>query len=109
MEALITGLVDNYPQTLLKHRRKFTVGMCFIMFIAGIPMCTNVSSRVFLTYYVRVHGSDKSSWPDLMCLKGLDESSGAKAPSDLSNLDYKRLEVNYNIVIIYHPSTNSYP
>ena len=49
VEALITGIVDNYPQTLLKHRRKFTVGMCFLMFIAGIPMCTNVSIIILLT------------------------------------------------------------
>merc|ERR1719153_830817 len=47
VEALITGIVDNYPQTLLKHRRKFTVGMCFLMFIAGIPMCTNGGVYLF--------------------------------------------------------------
>jgi len=41
VEALITGLVDNYPETLLKHRRLFTVGMCFVMFCLGVPMCTN--------------------------------------------------------------------
>ena len=44
VEALITGLGDNYPETLLKHRRLFTVGMCFFMFALGVPMCTNVSS-----------------------------------------------------------------
>ena len=43
MEALVTGIVDNYPETLLKHRRLFTVGMCILMFCLGIPMCTNVS------------------------------------------------------------------
>merc|ERR1712012_579322 len=47
VEALITGLVDNYPQTLLKHRRKFTVGMCFLMFALGVPMCTNGGAFLF--------------------------------------------------------------
>ena len=45
VEALVTGIVDNYPKTLLKHRKLFTVGMCFFMFILGIPMCTNVSMK----------------------------------------------------------------
>ena len=48
VEALITGLVDNYPETLLKHRRLFTVGMCFVMFCLGVPMCTNVSPNEYL-------------------------------------------------------------
>ena len=52
VEALITGIVDNYPQTLLKHRRKFTVGMCFLMFIAGIPMCTNVSTKTYILFLI---------------------------------------------------------
>ena len=43
VEAIVTGLVDNYPQTLLKHRKLFTVGLCAFMFILGLPMCTNVS------------------------------------------------------------------
>jgi len=41
VEAIVTGLVDNYPQTLLKHRKLFTVGLCAFMFILGLPMCTN--------------------------------------------------------------------
>jgi len=47
VEALITGLVDNYPHILLKHRRKFTVGMCFLMFLLGLPMCTNGGVYLF--------------------------------------------------------------
>ena len=43
VEALVTGIVDNWPETLLKHRRIFTVGMCVFMFALGLPMCTEVS------------------------------------------------------------------
>ena len=42
VEALVTGLVDNWPQYLLKHRRLFTVGLSVFMFLCGIPMCTEV-------------------------------------------------------------------
>lgn len=42
VEALVTGMVDNWPETLLKHRRLFTVGLCFFMFLLGLPMCTEV-------------------------------------------------------------------
>lgn len=40
VEALVTGIVDNWPEKLLKHRRKFTVGMCCLLFCLGLPMCT---------------------------------------------------------------------
>ena len=42
VEALVTGIVDNWPNTLMKHRRLFTVGLCLFMFCAGLPMCTEV-------------------------------------------------------------------
>ena len=48
VEALVTGLVDNWPQYLLKHRRLFTVGLCFFMFLCGVPMCTEVACRLLL-------------------------------------------------------------
>lgn len=47
VEALVTGLVDNWPQYLLKHRRLFTVGLCFFMFLCGIPMCTEGGVYLF--------------------------------------------------------------
>jgi solute carrier family 6 GABA transporter-like protein 1 len=40
VEALVTGIVDNWPETLLKHRRLFTVALCGFMFAMGLPMCT---------------------------------------------------------------------
>ena len=42
VEALVTGLVDNWPQYLLKHRRLFTIALSVFMFLCGIPMCTEV-------------------------------------------------------------------
>ena len=44
VEALVTGIVDNWPDQLLKHRRKFTVGLCGFLFCLGIPLVTNVGS-----------------------------------------------------------------
>ena len=43
VEALVTGIVDNWPDQLLKHRRKFTIALCFGLFCLGLPLCTNVS------------------------------------------------------------------
>ena len=43
VEALVTGMVDNWPDTLLKHRRLFTICLCFFIFCLGIPLVTNVS------------------------------------------------------------------
>merc|ERR1719317_937004 len=47
VEALVTGIVDNWPDQLLKHRKLFTVGMCFLMFLLGLPMCTEGGVYLF--------------------------------------------------------------
>eukprot|EP00096_Caligus_rogercresseyi_P010579 TRINITY_DN3906_c0_g1_i1.p1 TRINITY_DN3906_c0_g1~~TRINITY_DN3906_c0_g1_i1.p1 ORF type:complete len:673 (+),score=124.55 TRINITY_DN3906_c0_g1_i1:229-2247(+) len=47
VEALITGIVDNWPDTLLRHRRKFIIVMCTIMFLMGLPMVTEGGVYVF--------------------------------------------------------------
>jgi len=47
VEALVTGIVDNWPDKLLKHRRIFTVGICFVLFLLGIPMCTEGGIYLF--------------------------------------------------------------
>ena len=46
VEALVTGMVDNWPDTLLKHRRLFTICLCFGIFCLGIPLVTNVSYKM---------------------------------------------------------------
>ena len=43
VEALVTGIVDNWPDQLLKHRRKFTIALCLGLFCLGLPLCTHVS------------------------------------------------------------------
>ena len=40
VEALVTGLVDNWPDTLLPRRRLFTVGVCVCLFLLGLPIMT---------------------------------------------------------------------
>merc|ERR1719167_500984 len=41
VEALVTGIVDNWPDQLLKHRRLFTVCLCLFLFCLGVPLVTN--------------------------------------------------------------------
>ena len=43
VEALVTGIVDNWPDQLLKHRRLFTIVLCTILACLGMPLVTNVS------------------------------------------------------------------
>ena len=45
VESLMTGLVDNWPETLQPHRKKFTLGMTVFMFLLGLPMITRVGTR----------------------------------------------------------------
>ena len=43
----MTGLVDNWPEQLQPHRRKFTVALILFMFLLGLPMITNGGMYVF--------------------------------------------------------------
>ncbi|OAD62007.1 Sodium- and chloride-dependent GABA transporter 1 [Eufriesea mexicana] len=47
VESFITGVVDNWPDQLRPHRKKFTVAICFLMFLLGIPMVTNGGVYIF--------------------------------------------------------------
>lgn len=40
VEALVTGIVDNWPDQLLRRRRLFTVILSFCLFLLGLPMVT---------------------------------------------------------------------
>ena len=42
VESLMTGLVDNWPELLRPHRKKFTLLMTVVMAIMGLPMITRV-------------------------------------------------------------------
>ncbi|KAJ9592234.1 hypothetical protein L9F63_001235, partial [Diploptera punctata] len=42
VESFVTGMVDNWPEVLRPHRRKFTFGMCVVMMALGIPMITHI-------------------------------------------------------------------
>lgn len=43
VEALVTGIVDNWPDKLLKHRRLLTIVLCTILACLGLPLVSNVS------------------------------------------------------------------
>merc|ERR1719244_248920 len=47
VEALVTGIVDNWPDQLLKHRRYFTICLCLFLFCLGIPLVTNGGIYMF--------------------------------------------------------------
>ncbi|UYV62769.1 hypothetical protein LAZ67_2001879 [Cordylochernes scorpioides] len=40
VEALVTGLVDEWPSRLRPHRKLFTLLVCFCLFLLGLPMVT---------------------------------------------------------------------
>lgn len=42
VESFVTGVVDHWSSTLRPHRKKFTLAVCFAMFLLGIPMVTEV-------------------------------------------------------------------
>ncbi|XP_012227579.1 sodium- and chloride-dependent GABA transporter 1-like [Linepithema humile] len=47
VESFITGMVDYWPDVLRPHRIKFTIAICLIMFLLGIPMVTNGGIYIF--------------------------------------------------------------
>jgi len=47
VEGLVTGIVDNWPDQLIRHRKKFTVGLCVLLFCMGVPMCTHGGVYLF--------------------------------------------------------------
>jgi len=47
VESLMTGLVDNWPDLLRPHRKKFTLGMTVFMCLLGLPMITRGGMYVF--------------------------------------------------------------
>lgn len=47
VESFITGVVDNWPDLLRPHRKKFTIAISVIMFALGIPMVTNGGVYIF--------------------------------------------------------------
>ncbi|KAG1670920.1 Sodium- and chloride-dependent GABA transporter 2 [Nymphon striatum] len=47
VEALITGLVDEFPQYLRPRRKLFTALVCIFMFILGIPMVSQGGMYLF--------------------------------------------------------------
>ncbi|XP_056638434.1 sodium- and chloride-dependent GABA transporter 1-like [Diorhabda sublineata] len=53
VESFITGILDNWSQSLRSHRHLFTAGVCSIMFLLGIPMITQGGMYIFqlMDYY----------------------------------------------------------
>lgn len=42
VESFVTGMVDNWPEVLRPHRGKFTMAMCALLCLLGMPMVTQV-------------------------------------------------------------------
>ncbi|UYV62770.1 hypothetical protein LAZ67_2001886 [Cordylochernes scorpioides] len=47
VEALVTGLVDEWPSRLRPHRKLFTLLVCFCLFLLGLPMVTQGGIYLF--------------------------------------------------------------
>lgn len=52
VESVITGMVDMWPKILRPKRTLFTIGICTIMFLLGIPMTTHVSIQSILYIFI---------------------------------------------------------
>jgi len=50
VESFVTGMVDNWPETLRPHRKKFTVAICCLMFLLGATMVTHVSRSTLMNF-----------------------------------------------------------
>ncbi|XP_050304515.1 sodium- and chloride-dependent GABA transporter 1-like isoform X2 [Anthonomus grandis grandis] len=53
VESFITGLIDNWSTQLRPHRQTFTMAVCIVMFLLGIPMVTHGGMYIFqlMDYY----------------------------------------------------------
>ncbi|KAK9704069.1 Sodium:neurotransmitter symporter family [Popillia japonica] len=53
VESFITGVVDNWSESLRPHRDTFTAIICVLMFLLGIPMVTHGGMYIFqlMDYY----------------------------------------------------------
>ena len=51
VEGLVTGIVDNWPCSLTRHRKKFTLGLCILLFLLGVPMCTEVTLSILISTF----------------------------------------------------------
>lgn len=49
-EAVVTGLVDEYPRVLKRRKELFTAFLCFLCFLLGIPMVMQGGMYVFHLY-----------------------------------------------------------
>ncbi|XP_063984364.1 sodium- and chloride-dependent GABA transporter 2-like [Diachasmimorpha longicaudata] len=47
VESFITGVVDNWSDSLRPHRNKFTIAICTLMFFLGIPMVSHGGVYIF--------------------------------------------------------------
>ena len=55
-EAVITGLTDEYPKQLRKYKAVFTGFVCFLCFILGLPMVTQVRFCLLLLFFQFLRG-----------------------------------------------------
>ena len=48
VETIVAALIDEYPYYLRHHRKRLTFACCFIMFLFGLPLVSQV--RNFHSY-----------------------------------------------------------
>ena len=59
LEAMITGLCDNYPHLLRRNREVFVAVLIVIIYLCALPTTTHVSLAFFLRCAVPLANKDR--------------------------------------------------
>src|SRR6218665_1557062 len=54
VEVIAAGIIDEYPEYLRPRRKVFTLILCCVMFMMGIPLVTQVSTQTQLIHLLHV-------------------------------------------------------
>ena len=76
MEAVVTGLVDEYPRVLKRRKELFIAFICFCCFLLGIPIVTRVRTLSFFVLFAFLRSLGRAT------------RSGSLAPGDVTWCDF---------------------
>jgi solute carrier family 6 serotonin transporter-like protein 4 len=53
LEAIITGLCDEYPNVLKRHRELFVAGLVAVIYILSLPTTTYVRNNIYILFFIQ--------------------------------------------------------
>ena len=59
VHTIVTGIIDEYPRQLYKHRLKVLLAICVAMYLMGLPFLSQVSDGM-ITH--SLHWADTTIW-----------------------------------------------